>query len=140
MAWIWFLPAFLSEWMMQRWDEQEGEGEDDATKRQIGTIFAYPLSGVIGVRDLANFMVNDRFGYDLSPIADGLETTVRLGRDIMEGEFDRQTARRATMTMGYWFALPARQVWNTGEYLIDSASGDTDGFSLFDMLVRRTDR
>ena len=57
MAWLWFLPAFLSEFIMQRWAQQEDEDDDEALRRQIGTVLAYPLSGIVLVRDGVNAAV-----------------------------------------------------------------------------------
>jgi hypothetical protein len=133
---LWILPAVLSEVITGRWGPQDDEDDDETLARQIGTVAAYPLAAVVGIRDAVNATISG-YGYELTPVTDALDRTVSLTQSVAEGDLDRQTAKTAALALGYWFALPARQVWLTGEYTYDWLSGETDGFDPWQALVRR---
>lgn len=68
------------------------------------------------------------YGYELSPAADAIEQTVRALKIVPKAwndeEVTRQDVRAAVMAASYWGALPGRQLWITGEYLHDMATGE----------------
>lgn len=64
----------------------------------------------------------------MTPAADAIDQTVRaLGKvpKLWNGEeFTRGDARAAVLAASYWGALPGRQLWITGSYLHDVATGE----------------
>lgn len=136
MMYLWFAPAILSELIAGRGPDDEDEWAKWAAQKTIG----YPLSTVVGVRDISNAVLS-KYGYDASPAFDAFEKTagafdipykVAVGEEV-----DRSDIKDATLAAGYWGKLPARQMWITGEYLYDYATGEEGDFNFKDLFFAR---
>ena len=120
-------PTVLSEIIAGRGpddDEEWGEwfGEN------VGMFATYPLQSIPLLRDAVNAVIKPQFGYELAPAADAIDQTVRTLGNIPklwnEEEIERKDVKAAVMAASYWGALPGRQLWITGEYLHDVATGE----------------
>lgn len=130
------MQALVSQWMAGRWDPGDGEDEDDRNLRLMSEVALAPTAGVPLVRDMARGAVRtattgERFTMSTVPAFGALGSTASgVGGSINDlaedGEISRQSARDLTMAAGYWFGLPSRQIWTTGSYASDVASGEED--------------
>jgi hypothetical protein len=132
------IPALLTELFLERGPEDEDEWASWAAKK----LAAYPFQGLVGVRDVANFIFGD-YGYSFTPVADAAmsigKTAINVGEVVFGDEdWDRAATRDALLTLGYWGHLPARQAWLTGEYLYDWIHNDINSFSPWELLVTGT--
>jgi len=131
---LWILPAILSEAIGGRLDAENGEDEDDRLKRVIMTVAAYPLSTIIGVRDLVSAVLSP-YDYSITPVSDAMSTTadfVKLGGKVYEDGYIaddewEKIGKKGVMTAGYWFALPTRQAVITLDYIADVFTGRAPG-------------
>ena len=133
------LPSVLAELITSRGPEDE----EDYPLWLAQTIGGYPLTTIVGVRDLANYVLRPEYGYGPSPAFDAVESAgsalLGLGKvAIGEKDWDKKVSKDVAMTLGYWGHLPARQAWVTGEYLYDWANGDIESFSPWELLVTGT--
>jgi hypothetical protein len=132
------IPAILSEIIV-------GRGPDDEDDEEWLTwmakeALAYPFMSIVGVRDVANSVVRG-YGYELTPIQQGIKTILRGGReglDVTMGEGDETSAKLMLMSAGYIFGLPSRQLWT----LIDNSMAMMEGEQLApsEMLMLREQR
>jgi site-specific DNA-cytosine methylase len=130
MALLTFLPAIASELMMGRGPEDDEEPEGWA-KWMAATTLKYALSGFVGVRDVVNAL-GSNFGYAGSPVGSAVESLVRLGKQIGQGEADRGLVKAAVDTAGPVLHLPSRQAWITAEGIYLWAEGaDITPFEMF---------
>jgi site-specific DNA-cytosine methylase len=130
MALLTFLPAVASELLMGRGPEDD---EDPVSwlKWMAWTTLKYALSGFVGVRDAVN-AVGSNFGYAGSPVGSAIESLVRLGKQIGQGEADRGLVKAAVDTAGPVLHLPSRQAWITAEGIYLWAEGaDITPFEMF---------
>ena len=133
------LPSVLAELITSRGPEDE----EDYPLWLAQTIAGIPLATIVGVRDLANYVLRPEYGYGPSPAFDAVESAgsalLGLGKvAIGEKDWDKKVSKDVAMTLGYWGHLPARQAWVTGEYLYDWANGDIESFSPWELLVTGT--
>jgi hypothetical protein len=95
-------------------------------------------------RDIANAALRPQFGYDMSPSAGGLERIITGARRLPEAAQGEEKAIKAGIYgAGYLFGLPAAQMWITGEFVYDVATGQEDisenpADSLREALLRDT--
>jgi len=129
------VPSVLAEMITGRGPDED-EPLEDKLLWAAKTSALYPFMTVVGLRDIMNAMGSD-YGYSITPVADAFGSIVDTSKEISAGNFGKSLARDAALAVGYWGHLPTRQAWLTGEYLYDWASGNTDGFSPFEALVRR---
>jgi hypothetical protein len=117
---LWIVPAVLGELIVGRGPD-EGEDEIEWAARRIAL---YPFQAVVLLRDVVNGM--GEYDFELTPVAEAFRAISRVGKKTATGEFldpDRGDLRDAVTTLGYWAHLPARQMWITGEYLVQWMSG-----------------
>ncbi|KKL76379.1 hypothetical protein LCGC14_2045480, partial [marine sediment metagenome] len=125
---LWFLPAILAELIAGRGPDDD-EDWDEWFKRTAYIWGLYPLSSVIGIRDVANAM--GPYGYDASA---AFEAFSSLGRTAQipiklidpDEEVSRADVRALVLTAGYFTKTPAKQVWITGEYMFDVMTNEED--------------
>lgn len=125
------LPAVLSELVAGRGPEDD----EDEAMWTFKTVAGYPASTMVGVRDLVNGMFSP-YGYNITPVADAFESIVKSGKsigDIATGDADETDLKNLTMTAGYVFGLPARQLWTVGDNLEAMMSGED--VNLFEALM-----
>lgn len=138
MMYLWIAPAILSEMVAGRAPEED----EDKAKWTAEVLGMYPLSTLVGVRDIANATIT-KYGFSASPAFDALDHTSRalkipfkaLNDDVDLGRGD---AKSALLAVSYWGQLPGRQMWITGEYLTDYMTGEEDEFSFRDLFFTRT--
>jgi hypothetical protein len=131
---LWFAPAAIAILLQGRGGRDDDESDEDRMARIGKEIVTYPLMTMIGVRDIANGVITP-YDYTMTPVNEALERTVgaarRLGGGLEDdGELDADETRAimkdATLALGYWFGLPSRQIWITGEGVTDVATGEDD--------------
>lgn len=136
MMYLWFAPAILSELVAGRGPDDEDEWAEWAAQKTI----LYPLSSVVGVRDVSNAVLS-KYGYDASPAFDAFEKTAGafdIPYKLATGEeIERSDVKDAALAASYWGALPGRQMWISGEYLYDYATGEEDEFNFRDLFFAR---
>lgn len=120
---LWFAPAILGELVAMRGPDDEDEWAEWAARQAI----LYPAGTVVGVRDVANAALTP-FGYGASPAFDAFAMTARAATIPFtavnpDEEVTRADVKSAVLAAGYWGKLPSRQMWITGEYLYDLATG-----------------
>jgi hypothetical protein len=92
--------------------------------------------GIPFVRDAMSAATTD-FGYNITPVAEGIEDIVNLATvpaDFWEGEADEATAKAIFMGSGYLFGLPARQMWTIIDNSIALSEGEELSISEMTML------
>ena len=122
---LWFAPAVLSEIVAGRGPDDD-EDWDEYAKRSATTWALYPLQSVAFVRDIVSGM--GPFGYDGPPVVEAMATTATAltlpAQAVDEDEeISRAEVKAAVLALGYWGHLPSRQMWITGSYLYDWATG-----------------
>ncbi|MCG7932116.1 MAG: hypothetical protein N0E44_18960 [Candidatus Thiodiazotropha lotti] len=125
------LPAVLSELVAGRGPDDD----EDEAMWAFTTVAGYPASTLVGVRDLVNGIFSP-YGYNITPVADAFESIVKSGKsigDIATGDADETDLKNLTMTAGYVFGLPARQLWTVGDNLEAMMSGED--VNLFEALM-----
>lgn len=129
------LQALMSEWLAGRWEPDDDEDEDDRRIRLALSVAQTPVAGIPLVRDMTRSglqaaTTGQSFGTSIPAIGAISSTGTGLGgaiNDLSEdGSISRHSARDLTMAAGYWFGLPTRQLWTTGSYVSDVASGLED--------------
>ena len=132
MAFLWFLPAVLSELMVGR-----GPDDDEEFATWAGWQLAgYPFQTVPILRDVVNAITTD-YGYGLTPVSDAFRVTADVVKGVGEGNLDRRLLKNAALAAGYWGKLPSRQAMITMGYLYDYMTGEVDDFSIRDVLLAR---
>jgi hypothetical protein len=133
-AYIWFADAIISEIISGRGPDDDEDWKEWATVEML----RYPLSTVVGLREMAQGIGPDRFDYKLSPAEDALIATGRalnipykatLGSwfdEEEEFELSKSDLNAMLQTAGYWGRLPTRQMWITGTYMYDWMMGFED--------------
>lgn len=127
---LWFAPAVLGELLVDRGPDDDEDPLEWAAWRMA----KYPLSAIVGVRDVVQAMGPDAYSYELTPAATAFKTLVGTGNTALgvagalaQGEpidVDRSDYREAVMALGYWAHLPSRQMWITGEYVYRWTTGE----------------
>jgi hypothetical protein len=130
------LQALVSEWMAGRWDPDDDEDEEERNVRIGVAVAQTPFAGVPLIRDISRAALNKastgerQFGQSVPAVGAITTTGSGVGGAVYdlanEGELSRATARDLTMAAGYWFGIPSRQLWTTGSFVADVASGDED--------------
>lgn len=128
MAVLWFLPAVLGELVAGRGPEDD----EDYQAWLLEQTARYPFASVVGVRDVAGGVASKlsqgRAFYDISPVVSAFESGIEAVGGLAEvGVQDEPMSRAEWKAMvesvGYWFKLPSRQMWITGEALYDWMMG-----------------
>ncbi|MCP4544344.1 MAG: hypothetical protein GY832_45110, partial [Chloroflexi bacterium] len=137
-TWLVLVPVIANEIFLNGLLAGEEDDEEKMNKlvKAIGT---FAGSGMVGVRDAANFFGTD-YGYSFSPLARTAETILQASAAVGEAvfdpeEFSRSDARNLLMAFGYAGHLPTRQAWRTLDYLYQYSEGNIDEFSLHSALV-----
>lgn len=135
MMWLWFVPSVLSELVAGRGPEDDEDWVEWFARK--GFMFAtYPANTVPVVRDIVSGIEQKYWGYSASPAFDALESIVTVGGEAFaqvfdeDEEFSRSDARSVVMAASYWGHLPGAQMWITGEYMYDVATGEEQPESL----------
>lgn len=129
---LWFIPAVLGDYMLGRAPDEDEE-EDFAWWAAKKTI-AMPFMSMIGLRDIANTFESG-FGYSMTPVAGTIDTMATAVQDGSDMELSERGLKNFVVGSGAALKLPTRQLWISGEYLFDWMNGDTDGFSMYELLV-----
>jgi hypothetical protein len=128
------IPAVLSEMMVGRGPDDD---DDEAWAAWAAEeALKYPFMGIPFVRDAMSAATTD-FGYNITPVAEGIEDIVNLATvpaDFWEGEADEATAKAIFMGSGYLFGLPARQMWTIIDNSIALSEGEELSISEMTML------
>ena len=130
------LQALVSQWLAGRWDPGDDEDEDDRNRRLALEVAMTPTAGIPLIRDITRAALmkastgRPTFGTSVPAIGAITSTGSGIGGAIHdlsdEGEISRASARDLTMAAGYWFGLPSRQLWTTGSYVSDVATGEEE--------------
>lgn len=130
------LQALVSQWLAGRWDPGDDEDEDDRNRRLALEVAMTPTAGIPLIRDITRAALmkastgRPTFGTSVPAIGAITSTGIGIGGAIHDlsddGEISRASARDLTMAAGYWFGLPSRQLWTTGSYVSDVATGEEE--------------
>ncbi len=136
MMYLWVAPAILSELVAGRGPEDDEENAAWAAQ----TLGLYPLSTIVGVRDVSNAVLT-KYDYNASPAFDALDHTSKafnIPFKLATGEeVKRSDVKSALLATSYWGQLPGRQMWITGEYLYDYSTGEESDFNFRDLFFAR---
>ena len=142
MMYLVVLPAVLAEIIVGRMPDDDDEENKLAWAAKVST--AYPFMTMVGVRDFANAL-SSGYTYQATPLLDAADSFLKAGEGVGDAftdftgltdeEFDRKDVKNMAMSAGYLFALPARQLYTTGEHLY-SVLEDEEEFSLYEFLYR----
>jgi hypothetical protein len=136
MMYLWVAPAILSELVAGRGPEEDEENAAWAAQ----TLGLYPLSTIVGVRDVSNAVLT-KYDYNASPAFDALDHTSKafnIPFKLATGEeVKRSDVKSALLATSYWGQLPGRQMWITGEYLYDYSTGEESDFNFRDLFFAR---
>ncbi|MBF0359327.1 MAG: hypothetical protein HQL70_12050, partial [Magnetococcales bacterium] len=121
-AYLWLGQSLLAELIAQRGPDDDEDWGEWALKNAA----LFPLQSVAFVRDIASGISGD-YGYGMSPVAGGIESGIRAVKDISDGEVGKPFVKNTMMAAGYWWGLPSRQAWITGEAFWDAATGEEIG-------------
>lgn len=134
--WTLVIQALASQWLAGRWEPDDDESEEERNLRLAMEVATVPAAGIPLVRDMTRAVTRvattgEVQSFNSVPALGALSATgTGIGGTINdlaeEGEISRRSARDLTMASGYWFGLPSRQMWTTGSYLSDVASGDEE--------------
>lgn len=146
LALLWIVPSVLSDLITGRTDDEDDGLDAEDVKAQALRTAMYPLSTVVLLRDMVA-VLGTQFDFQITPISSAFDALVKaaegvakdVGEAASEGDYipSKATMKNAFMAAGYWFGLPARQVWNTAEYVYDWLAGEVDEFNPFHALVKR---
>ena len=134
-VWLSVMPAVFGALLYGEGGEEEDEEPTDTAIRLTKQSLLYPLSGLVGVRDLASFVEFSYFGFS-TPVLEGIES---IGRALMaiddiwdeDEELNDVDIKNMILGIGYLFGLPSRQAANmVGEALDDGE------FSIWEFLVK----
>jgi hypothetical protein len=104
-----------------------GEEEDEEEiAALVGKEIASNAVGTIPFfRDIMSSIINPQFGYQMSPAGSVIESAAIGAGGIIRGEgFETEFATRKSLeTIGVLFGLPTAQLWITGDYVYDLATG-----------------
>ena len=121
---LWFGPAMISEILAGRGPEDDEEWRVWAVRN----VAPYPFMGIVGVRDLVNWKVNQlagrRFEFKPAPALEAFERLlapldIALKLADEDGEISRRDLRNLFDAVGYWGHIPSRQMWITLEAIYD---------------------
>lgn len=138
MALLWFMPAALQELIVGRGPSPD-DGEDEWLKWLAAEEIQYPFQSVVLLRDVVNGM--GKFGYEPSAAFDAFKVTSQAGKAIItstlgDDEFTRADTKATAAAAGYFFKLPTKQLWLTGEYFYDWLTGEEQPESPVEALWR----
>jgi hypothetical protein len=120
------------------------DDDDEMAQKLLLKLTLYPMSSVPFVRDIATG-VSGEFAYNISPIAQMIETGVRTipaiaTAPLTDDEITASQAKGATKVIGAWYGVPGvNQAWATGESLYDVII-DGEERTLREILVTGPDR
>lgn len=129
LALTWFVPALLE-------DLLRGRGPDDDENWLAWLLrkeLMYPFGAIVLVRDLASglerYLETGRKDFQATPAAAAGKAVIGAAGFakhlvVPDDEVTRADVRDAVMTTGYFAKLPARQIWQTGEYFHDWWTGE----------------
>ena len=121
MMFMLFIPVYL-EMMLRGEDEDDKDGGKTEFEKYLLGLALYPAASVPVVRDIASGVLGD-FGYNMSPIAQILESGVQATPKLVEGmltdkEITKAQVKGASKLAGAALGIPGvSQVWSTGEHL-----------------------
>lgn len=104
--------------------ELGGEDDEDTLQDVLTKTALFPIQSIPFVRDIASGVVGD-YGYNLSPLAQILETGTRAIPAVVEAgltdeEITKGQAKGASKFIGAALGVPGTgQAWATGEHLFD---------------------
>jgi len=105
-----------------------GDDEDEPEVKAMKALASNAVSTIPLVRDVFNSVINPQFGYQISPAGSIIEKGTAATAKLATGEaFDTEYGTRQTLDlMGLLFGLPTGQMWITGEYAYDVATGEEE--------------
>lgn len=137
---LWFMPVVL-----QAMVTGQGPSDDDDSYAEwlAGQLASFPFATIVGVRDIANAMFGS-FDYRMTPVEQAIDTVIKgykgAASGIADGEFKESTQKNLLYGIGYTFGLPSAQAWNMLDYMRDYVSGEKEGFSLYEFLVKKKNK
>ena len=108
------------------------EDEDESLASKSGDAVISNFAGMFPViRDMVNYKLKPEYGYNMSPVASGMEDAAQTMNALIEtafqGEdFTEADTKRAVRAAGGIFGIPSSQLVITGDYIWDVMQGDED--------------
>jgi len=109
------------------------EDDDDETiYSKSGDAVISNFAGMFPVlRDVVNYNLKPEYGYNLSPVASGMEDVAQTSTALMDmitagEEFTEADTKRAVRALGGVFGIPSSQLVITGDYIWDVMQGEED--------------
>lgn len=101
------------------------DDDDELDEKVAKELASNAVSTIPFARDVINATINPQFGYQLSPAGSIIEGGTKAAANIATGEgFETEYATKQTFNLlGLLFGLPTGQLWITGEYAYDVATG-----------------
>jgi hypothetical protein len=118
------MAAFLAARLLPGDDEEE-----EVLLENAGTEVMMNLAGMFPFfRDAVGTFVKPEYGYQMSPVEGSIKKVIGATRRAAEGEsLESETAaKELVFALGVVFKLPGTQLWVTGEYAYDVATGEED--------------
>ena len=131
--WLIILPPLLAEILAGR-----GPGDDDDDETWASWAFEAMTTQMLGpiplVRDVApvlfrEFKDQPSFGYRFTPAQGGIESIVRLGKEVervADGKETRQLTRTSVEAVGYFTGLTTGQMAAAAQFLVDVGADEAD--------------
>lgn len=123
-VWALLIPSLLVEYLFN-----EGPEDEDEMGRWAGrTLVAYQLSGLVGVRDVANSALTG-YSYQVTPAGNVFGSVANLTNQVKQGEVDFALVKAMMLSTGYAFHIPGtRQAVRSTEYLWEEGTRELDEF------------
>ena len=118
------MAAFLAARLLPDDDEEE-----EVLLENAGTEVMMNLAGMFPLfRDVVGTFIKPEFGYQMSPVEGSMEKVIGATRRAAEGESleSEAGAKELVFALGVVLKLPGTQLWVTGEYAYDVATGAED--------------
>lgn len=128
---LWFAPVALESLILGRHPGEDADDED--WYRFYGKVATYPIQGIVGLREIGSLI--DGYGAGSSTTSDylysigaGIGSAAKLGAGVFSDDIEIKRSDYKNIVMGsaYAFRLPGRQMWLTGEYMVDWINGENN--------------
>lgn len=122
MLFTWFIPAYLT--LLFYGTGNGGAGDDDDAVAKVLAVMTYPLQTIPIIRDAINAYVTG-YDYKMSPVEAAFQSPVKVAKAVETGD-GRKITKALVESSGYFMGLPTKQMWISGSYAADVASGKED--------------